>query len=213
VIACRFALAPRFQLSANWSSRLSVGPVWHAPTEDEGAALVRDDESAAVLLFALPRHLRREWARVLEHATAEAGELRGFDCFAFHVSDFLAFKGLPVPPGAVLDVLASAPGQPSIDLSTTATGGPLWGAVNLGDEAAVVVFEALWDTSAPVRLILGPGEGFRLPDPALRVTGSTLDRHEPDMVLLIRGAGPVVTSPATRGCQSPSLPAADNNPE
>jgi hypothetical protein len=186
VTACRFRVAPRFHLSADWSQRLAVGPAWQTPPEDALEALVRDSGEVGddVLLFNLPRHLQQKWTSLMELA-AECGALTGFDAFADQVADLLAFKKLAVPPGSVLDVQVLAPGQ-SVELMNR-EGWQLWGAVNLGDEAAAVVFDDLAETAPlPVRLLLQPGEGFRLPERVVRVVGWTLDRQEPDVLLLVR---------------------------
>jgi hypothetical protein len=187
VNACRFRLAPRFHLSVDWSHKLSVGPAWRSPREERDA-LVRDAAGSGddILLFSLPRHLLQKWTTLLEQAADADGALTGFDAFAAHVVDFLAFKGLALPPGSVLEAQVSAPGQPAVELVAPATGWRLWGAVNLGDETAAVVFDNLAEATPPVRLLLEPGEGFRLPERAVRVTGWTLERQEPDVLLLVR---------------------------
>jgi hypothetical protein len=186
VTAYRFRVAPRFHLSADWSHRLAVGSAWQAPRSDVLEALVRDSAVAGddILLFNLPRHLQQKWANLVEQ-TAESGALTGFDAFAAQVADLLAFKKLAVPPGSILDVQVLAPGQ-SVELMNR-EGWQLWGAVNLGDEAAAVVFDDLAKTATlPVRLLLQPGEGFRLPERAVRVASWTLERLEPDVLLVVR---------------------------
>jgi hypothetical protein len=189
--ACRLAIAPRFRLSPDWPRRLALGAPWRPPTDGELAGLVRDpapgpQDGAEVWLFALPRHLLDEWQGLLARAAARAGPLEGFDAFAGRVSAFLAFKELPVPPGSAFEVTVSGPGQASVCWGGLA-GSRLWGVVNLGDEAASVVFAGLPDREGPpVRLRVEPGEGFRLPDHAPPVAGCTLDRREPDVFLLMR---------------------------
>jgi hypothetical protein len=189
VNACRFRLAARFHLSVDWSHKLSVGPAWRPLRADEKDAFVQDGAGSAedVLLFSLPRHLQQKWTNLLEQAAAETGALTGFNAFAANVAELLAFKGLVLPADSVLEARAVAPGQPTVELVEAASGWRLWGAVNMGDEAAAVVFDTLAETATPaVRLLLEPGEGFRLPERALRVSGYTLERQEPDVWFLVR---------------------------
>jgi hypothetical protein len=193
---CRFAIASRFHVPPDWSRRLALGAPWRTPTEAERAGLVRAAAVAAngpnedVLLFGLPRHLLAEWQELLERAaTSAAGALDGFDAYAGRVGAFLAFKGLPVPAEATCEVLASASGQESVSWDGANASARLWGGVNLGDEAAAVVFADLPHQDAPpVRLLLGPGEGFRLPERGPLVRGCTLNMQEPSLLLLIRRA-------------------------
>jgi len=188
----RLAVAPRFRLSADWPRRLALGTPWRPPTDRELAALVGDaarPESEEVVLFALPRHLLDEWRELLERAAEHSGPLEGFDAFAGRVVAFLTFKGLPVPPDATFAAEAFAPGQETV-LCDAAAGSPLWGGVNLGEEAAAAELTGLPDRHAPpVRLWLQPGEGFRLPDRGPVVTVRTPDREEPDLFLLVHLQG------------------------
>jgi hypothetical protein len=194
--SCRLTVAPRFHVQRDWSRRLALGAPWRPPTDGERAGLVReaalgeDGSCEDVLLFGLPRHLLAQWHELLERAAASAVEvLEGFDAFAERVGSFLAFKGLPVPADAACEVLVSAPGQESVSWDGADAPARLWGGVNLGDEADAVVFANLPHRDAPpVRLLLGPGEGFRLPERGLLVRGCTVDRPEPSLLLLIRRA-------------------------
>jgi hypothetical protein len=47
-------------------------------------------------------------------------------------------------------------------------------------------FLTLWPDYPPVRLRIEPGEGFRFPAGGLLVDGCTLDKDEPDLLLLVR---------------------------
>jgi len=47
-------------------------------------------------------------------------------------------------------------------------------------------FLSLCSDYSPVRLVIEPGEGFRLPASGLIVDGCTLDKKEPDVLLLVR---------------------------
>jgi prolyl 4-hydroxylase len=131
---CRFAVAPRFHLRADWARRLLVGTgvegadsffprgPWRPPTDDEMAHLIRSGESTppeepdpVVELFQLPEHLRAGWWQLLERAAGAVGSrLPGYDAFVARVVEFLAFKGLPVPDGASCDAVVSRPGQRSV---------------------------------------------------------------------------------------------------
>ena len=183
---CRLGIAPRFSLAGDWSRRLAVSAPWRTPTDGELATLLREPADAEdVLLFGLPHHLLAEWGRLLEEAAERPGPLEGFDAFAGHVAAFLAFKGLPTPPGASLEAVVSGAGQAAVCWD-----GPLWGGVNLGDEPALVVLTGLPEREAPpVRLCLEPGEGFRLPEPGPLVTGCTPDGQGPDVFLVVRRPG------------------------
>src|SRR5262249_52822358 len=90
------AVAPNFYLPGPPADRLLIadGAGWHKPSEGERSAEPHGD---AVLLFALPGHLRTSFWGMLEWG-GEAGE---FDAFASEVGRFLAFKQLPAPEGAV----------------------------------------------------------------------------------------------------------------
>jgi hypothetical protein len=97
---------------------------------------------------------------------------------------FLDFKGLLVPHAANCTVLVSRPGQPLLGLK----GPELWGVVNLGEETTSLVFANLH--SSPMRLRLEPGEGLRFPAGGLLVDGCTLDKREPDVLLLVSRVQP-----------------------
>jgi len=149
-------------------------------------------------LFQLPQHLLAAWWRSVEQALQRAPtRLEGFETFVAEVARFLAFKELPVPQGTVFDLLTSQPGLPSIPWN----GARVWGGINLGEEPTGVVFLPLLSRSvgelgelfpagAPdyplVRLQIEPGEGFRFPVGGLLGCGCTLDKQEPEVLLLMR---------------------------
>ncbi len=167
------AVAPNFHLPGEVAERLLVaGPGgWIPPSADQCSG--RGTQAAPpagmdglVLLFALPAHLRTAFWAMLEQA--EAGG--NFEALAAAVGRFLTFKQLPPPRHAVLElVLLGAAG-------TIAPEG-LWALVNMGDEA-VVGFPGL-------RLLLGPGEGCRLPPGAVAEVLPPRDQS-PRMLLLVR---------------------------
>ena len=195
--AWRFVVAPLFHLPVEWGRRLSLGTgiegAWRSPDADELTLLLpdkslpvpRESLTDYLCLFRLPQHLRAAWWRLLEQ-TNETAMMSpdGFDAFAVAVGQFLTFKELPLPEGASLELLVSKPGQRSVpELSG---GRPLWGAINLGDEPTSLVFEHELGQELRVRLVIEPGEGCRLPIGGLLVDGYTLDKCEPDVLLLVR---------------------------
>jgi hypothetical protein len=142
---CRFAVAPHFHLSVDWSRRLLIGTgveeidggffprgPWRPPTDDELTHLVRiadatspAESDGVIELFRLPEHLRAEWWQLLERAAgATGGRLPGYGAFVAQVVEFLAFKDLPVPDGAGCDAVVSRPGQRSVRCDAE-TGRPL----------------------------------------------------------------------------------------
>lgn len=201
---CRFAIAPHFHLSADWSRRLLIGaggeeaghplispPSWRPPTPDELSLLVQPTGEptlsevleACVYLFQLPGHLRSGWWALLDQAAEVIAERRlpGLEAFVNQVVDFLAFKSLSVPEGASCDVVVSNPGERVIPWAPS--GPRLWGAINLGDEETSIVL--IPQPGRSIRLILGPGEGCRLPRGGLIVGGYPGSKQEPDVLLLI----------------------------
>src|SRR5262249_13650829 len=114
-------------------------------------------------LFQLPHHLRSEWWQSLGQATGVLGDgkLPGFEMFLSRVSEFLAFKRLPIPDDARCDAVVSDPGQGFLrwGRESNRPGGllgnlalwearswaeehnwpGLWGGINLGDEETSVV--------------------------------------------------------------------------
>jgi hypothetical protein len=187
---CRIVVAPSFHLPIDRAERILLGPDGRAPDDREWDLLIADsalvrDLADCLCLFQLPRHLLASWGRLLEQAERTGAErLDGFDTFVADVADFLAFKDLPVPAGAVFELLVNAPGLCSIPQVGRQPG--LWGGINLGDEAASLLLNNLTPDYPLVRLRIQPGEGFRLPAGGLLVDWSTLDKQEPDVLLLIR---------------------------
>jgi hypothetical protein len=112
------------------------------------------------------------------------------DDFVAAVADFLSFKELPVPEGAVFDVVVSQPGL----FASHQFGPSIWGGINLGEEATSLVFlnqspgeaPTLGAQYPPVRLRIEPGEGFRFPASGMLVHGCTLDQQGPAVLLLVR---------------------------
>jgi hypothetical protein len=253
---CRIVVAPSFHLPIDWAGRILLGagteregdgffprPDWRPPDDRERDWLMPDpslpqDLSDCLALFQVPRHLLAAWERLLQQAEQTGvARLDGFDAFVADLAAFLAFKDLPVPEGAVFDLLVSAPGLRSVPRTGRPAGLAfnlpaetpyplqearqrvgLWGGLNLGGEAASLLFInlpprdllaelgrsrpdslsprtlaelaerffTLRPDYAPVRLCVQPGEGIRLPAGGLLVDWCTLDKHEPDVVLMVR---------------------------
>jgi hypothetical protein len=207
----RFAVAPNFHLDIDWPGRLSVGasvertaggpvacPPWRPASAEELAALVldptqpgaRDELPNCLCLFVVPAHLRSAFWDLLAQAQ-EDGAISpfGFNAFAADVASFLAFKQLPVPAGAVFELVVSRPGQ-TADLANS----PLWGLINLGEDAAslaclnVPAGDTASPDSLPVRLQLQPGEGVRIPA-GMPLASDGLQREQPEVWLLMRLPG------------------------
>ena len=209
----RLVVAPHFHLAIDWPGRLSLGapveqsaqglvarPPWQPASADELAVLILDptrttaraELSGCLCLLVLPVHLRAAFWDLLARAP-ESGVVpaEGFGAFVAETARFLAFKELPVPAGAVFDLVVTRP-RPATSLAAAA----LWGLINLGEDAASVVFlnvpagEISAADYPPVRLQLGPGEGVRIPAGMLLGTNG-FGRDQPDVLLLIRlpGAG------------------------
>jgi len=207
----RFAVAPNFHLDIDWAGRVSIGasvvrtagrpvacPPWRSASAEEVAALVldptqpgaRDELPNCLCLFAVPAHLRSAFwdllAQAREHGAVSPD---GFSAFAADVASFLAFKQLPVPAGAVFELVVSGPGQEAL-----LAGSPLWGLINLGEDAAwlVCLNVPADDSAAPhslsVRLQLQPGEGARIPA-GMPLGSDGLQREQPEVWLLIRLPG------------------------
>jgi hypothetical protein len=186
----RFAIAPLFHMPTDWPRRLRVGEgadargSWRPPTDDELTLLVQPAErEASVCLFQLPGHLRAGWWGLLEESTGsiEQGQLPGLGTFVSRVAEFLAFKSLSLPEGAFGHLLVSNPGQSFVPWAPY--GPQLWGGINLGDEETSIVL--IPQPGDPLRLILGPGEGCRLPRGSLIVGSYPADKQEPDVLLVI----------------------------
>jgi hypothetical protein len=226
---CRLVVAPLFHLPVDWGRRLQLGSFphsdWRSPDAaelalllpDESQPMPRENLTDCLCLFQLPRHLLTAWwglaAQLDASGVMPSG---GFDAFALEVERFMAFKELPLPEGASLDLLVSQPGQRSVH--DQAGSSELWGGINLGDEATSVVFinlpacvlmsevergspnfvqpaafdelaerfQKLYPDYSLVRLRIEPGEGYRLPAGGLLVYGCTLDKRELDILLRVR---------------------------
>ncbi len=168
------AVAPNFHLPDAPAGRLLVadGAGWRPPSAGElptmvlpGATL--DPLSGSVLLFALPGHLRSSVWGMLEHGDAGGA----FNAFASEVGQFLTFKQLPPPEGAVFELVLHGVGG-----KVESRG--LWAVVNLGDDPVVIGVSG-------VRVRLGAGEGGRLPE---EVAAEVIppEGDAPDVLLLVR---------------------------
>src|SRR5262249_17768735 len=146
----RLVVAPSFHASSDWARRLSLGaaierraesllphPPWRQASDEELALLVlglspptpRQELADCLCLFVVPAHLRAALWDLLARAR-DRGEVfpDDFNAFVAEVAGFLTFKQLPPPAGAPFELVVSKPGQ-------TAALGPLWGMVNLGEDA------------------------------------------------------------------------------
>jgi len=226
----RLVVAPHFHLALDGPGRLSLGarveqtaegpvarPPWRPVSADELAVLLldptrpitREELPGCLCLFVVPVHLRSGFWDLLARAP-EPGAVpaEGFGAFVAETAQFLAFKQLPVPAGAVFDLVVTRSG-PATGLAAAA----LWGLINLGEDGASVVFlnvpagEIPAADYPPVRLQLGPGEGVRIPAGILLSTDG-YEWDQPDVLLLIRlpGAGGGETSGGQEphGCEERS---------
>jgi hypothetical protein len=135
----------------------------------------------------VPAHLRAAFWALLERSQ-EAGQIdpAAFDGFAARVAAFLAFKQMPVPPGAVFELVIRQAGEKVILADAS-----LWALINLGEDATSVVFlnlpadELPGPAYPPIRLQLAPGQACR-PPAGMRLVGGGHDREPPDVLLHIR---------------------------
>jgi hypothetical protein len=203
---------PTFQMHLDLAERVLLGDLdgeaWRRADNRELGPLAGTTPATAaslagaVCLFQLPQHLRSAWWNVLEKSVGQAfqPDLSGPECrvrlesltyerFVADVCRFLEFKEMPVPAGAVFDLLLSKPGQSRVRSSLSLSPQTWWGGVNLGDEATSLVFANQPTPPKPgypiVRLRIEPGEGFRLPVGIVCADICTLDKHEPDLLLQI----------------------------
>jgi hypothetical protein len=143
------------------------------------------------------------------------GPLPGFETFVSQVAELLAFKGLPVPEGARCEVVVGSPAQPLVSAGLRCNLALWGGINLGDEETSVVLINlpcrelsaelrrrapdqpepaagelverflrCCWDYP-PVRLVLAPGEGYRLPRGGLIVDGYRQGKQEPDVLLLI----------------------------
>jgi hypothetical protein len=204
----RLVVAPNFHPSADWAGRLSLGagiehtaegifarPPWRQADEQERALLVldpalqtpREELSNCLGLFVLPGHLLSAFWEMLAHPHEQGGiSPEGFSAYVKEIGKFLAFKQLAAPAGAVFELVVNQPGQ-----KTSLTNSSLWGLINLGEDAAPVVFVNIQKSKIPglhyppVRLDLAPGEGLRLPGELL-LAGHTSELEQPEVLLRIQ---------------------------
>jgi hypothetical protein len=202
----RLVVAPHFHLDADWSGRVSLGAgleptaqgfvpraPWRPAGTEELAALVpsgpvsRDESSGCLCVFVVPVHLRSAFWDMLARTQGLGGiHPDEFDAFVSDLAGFLDFKELRPPAGASFELVVTAPDRPSALTAST-----LWGLINLGEDAAPVVFLNVpaGDIPAPdyppVRLQLAPGEGVRFPA-GLMLGGDGVERERPDVLLMIR---------------------------
>jgi hypothetical protein len=201
---CRLVVAPHFHLAADWAQRIALAagldrtatglvPLlpWRPAGAEELAALLpdpsrptaREELVDCLSLFAVAEHLRSRFWDVLALAP-EKGEVPAgaFDAFVRELAGFLAFKQLPVPAGAVFDLVVSQPGQTAL-----LDEAPAWGVINMSEDAAWVVLAngpAL--DRPPIRLRLEPGEGLGLPRAGLAMGHDSSESEQPGVLLIVR---------------------------
>jgi hypothetical protein len=138
---CTFAVAPHFELPADWERRLLIGTgveecngsffprgPWRSPDAEALSRFVTgpppsNAPDVRVDIFKLPEHLCALWWQLLERAAdggVEAGQLPGYDAFLGRLADFLAFKNLPIDEPASCEVVVSRPEQRSVRWDTAA---------------------------------------------------------------------------------------------
>lgn len=200
---CRFAVAPRFHLAADWAGRLAVGAgvwesagrffprgPWRPPTAEELALLVAGPESGAEpdtetgRLFQIPGHLRGAWWELLDRSV-EAGDaaLPGFEGFTRQVAEFLRFKQMEAPADLQMDAVVTAAGRCSMrsDPETGAPAGlgpslPPWAECATPEGAALPRLWAvvnLGDEDTRLVLIAVPIRGLAADAAARRPPGPT----------------------------------------
>lgn len=178
-----FAVAQNFQCKGSWADRLLIadGDVWRAPDDHEVSGLTLSalpDESpnagaACALLFTVPAHMRaRFWAMLDEEASEGRGD---FDVFSDDLADFLAFKEMPPPAGAVCELVIQ-------DQTGTVATDDLWGLVNFGEEPVLLGWPQL-------QLRLNPGDGIRTVSGAAPVVTRPIE-DELNVLVAIRMGSP-----------------------
>jgi hypothetical protein len=159
------AVAPNFHLPDALADHLLLADGAGSSTMPQSAT--PDSLTTSVLLFVLPEHLRSALWGILE----QGGEAEDFDNVASEVGRFLAFKQLPPPERAVLELVLNGSGG-----KVEPRG--LWAVINLGDDPVVFGVPGL-------RVRLGAGEGARLPE-ALAAEVIPPEGDAPDVLLLVR---------------------------
>lgn len=231
-----FARPPWRNLQAEEWQRLSGEPF----LQEESKQL---DSTLSILQ--LPVHLLNRWWMLLEQSAETLGKvpLPGFDGFMAQLSEFLAFKEIPLPVAVRGEVIVSRPQpvfqeKPNSELISRGmrsniapwTSWPwsgelksprLWGGFNLGDEATSFVlinlsckqqelalqgrllestrpetvgqlaelFLKTFPDYQPVRLVLQPGQGCRLPNQGVILDHYIEGNCEAHMMLLIHDLG------------------------
>ena len=224
----RIGPAPRFHLPDDWPTRLAVNTGcevagdsivakadWRAPTADELATLTAPGSvETAFSLLQLPTHLLERWTETASRLV-EAGENFTYVGFVRALSEFLHFKGLPLPPGTTCDIVVTAPGLPTtrggLHSSVDEAGGIL-GLVNVGEEATAIAVLPVSPTAMRERLAetvgggrslaadflkhfpdeplvkieLKRGEGCWLPADGAVFDGWTVEQTQPGVLLMFR---------------------------
>lgn len=137
---------------------------------------------AELALFVVPDRIRARFWSAAEKAGRTDVATPGLERVFSDVAELLRFKQLPLPPRARFEVTVSAPGLPSTRAAAGGAGlgfgervGPdgtlarvALGGVNLGDEAAFLVFVPLPPAAISARLAAaGVGEAAELAPQAL----------------------------------------------
>jgi hypothetical protein len=221
----------RINSGTQWLGGVFIArPAWRAPSPAELQRLLAPDEAATdqdfsnegLTLFGIPEHLRRTWWDTAAQEVAEGNAAGpGSQAFTRALGEFLAYKGWPFPLAAACDLILSETGQPStrLDPATGNPGGlavvpaaPVWGVLNLGDEATALHFVNLslaqcrellrpggqladvrparffeqFPDYPLVRLQLEPGEAVRFPGGGLFWDSSTVGKDDLDVLLIVR---------------------------
>lgn len=185
----RLTVAPRFAVTPSWSERLAQNDGVTIDAGSEGACprdtwVALDDATVASLvdpdaaretslppthlgLMQLPERLRRAWWTCAERG-GSAAEANFAPVFS-EMTEFLRFKGLPLPERVHLEVAVSAPGLRSTRIGADGVPAGLGfgdrpatadtparmprGLVNLGDEETFVVLVAQPPQALVARLV------------------------------------------------------------
>ncbi len=170
----RVAVAPNFHLPIDWTERLHVNggaeqsahrywsrQDWRPPTTEEMTILVDGESEDRLDVFRLADHFISRWWQLLSEMEAPGANPTAFHDYIAEVCRFLRFKNLPLPKEAECALVASRPGQRSLDWNAASSGDNglafdlapsirwrqemvssprLWGGINLGDEPMSLVF-------------------------------------------------------------------------